>query len=258
MIGKRRRGRMLLMVLVIAGGVAVPLAVTAGTASAPEAERPAEAAAAPMTRTEKKVTAPASRPYGVDVSHHDKGFDWSQKKLSFGIVKATEGVEHKDSTFDRNWAEIQENGLVRGAYHYGRPGNDPVREADHYLKTVTSAGLRSGDLLVLDLETTDGRSKSEVNDWAKRWLERVQQKTGVKPLFYSSWSFAKEYGKGLGLYPLWVAHYGKARGRVAAPTPWKQWAIHQYASTDHDHNVSRLSADGLRQLGYDPSARSSG
>uniref|UniRef100_UPI0038B417CF hypothetical protein n=1 Tax=Actinomadura soli TaxID=2508997 RepID=UPI0038B417CF len=58
----------------------------------------------------------------------------------------------------------------------------------------------------------------------------------------------------MGEYPLWVAHYGRPPGKVTAPSPWKQWAIHQYASTDHDHNVSRLSADQLRQLGYKPSA----
>ncbi|HEU5031806.1 MAG TPA: GH25 family lysozyme [Spirillospora sp.] len=166
-----------------------------------------------------------------------------------------EGTGHDDATFASNWAKIRQNGLVRGAYHYGHPKNAPVREADHFLSAVTSAGLQPGDLLMLDLETTDGRSDHQVNEWAKRWLDRVHQKTGVKAFFYSSWSFAQEHGDGLGGYPLWVAHYGKAPGRVTAPSPWRQWTIHQYASTDHDHNVSRLAADQLRGLGYAPSQR---
>ncbi|MFI0409382.1 glycoside hydrolase family 25 protein [Actinomadura sp. 3N508] len=242
---------------VLAAGVITPLAVTAGTADAPETGTTAGTAAAPVIEKaappEAKAEAPpaaGARPYGVDVSHHDKGFDWSRQKPGFGIAKATEGTAHKDTTFTRNWTQIKQNSLVRGAYHYGRPQNDPVREADHYLRVVTSAGLAKGDLLILDLETTDGRSTREVNDWAKRWLERVEQKTGVKPMFYSSRSFAEEHGKGLGEYPLWVAHYGRSPGKVSAPSPWKQWTIHQYAATDHDHNVSRLSADQLRQLGY--------
>ncbi|NEA29545.1 GH25 family lysozyme [Actinomadura bangladeshensis] len=186
----------------------------------------------------------------MDVSRYDRGFDWSRDDLAFGIAKATEGVRRSDPTFTENWTRIQQNGLVRGAYHYGHPDNDPVREADHYLSAVTRAGLRPGDLLMLDLETTDGRSTRQVNDWAKRWLRHVYEKTGVKPFFYSSWSFAEQHGDGLGEYPLWVAHYGKAAGRVIAPSPWKQWAIHQYASTDHDHNVSSLNAAQLRDLGY--------
>ncbi|OLT37681.1 hypothetical protein BJF79_29245 [Actinomadura sp. CNU-125] len=212
--------------------------------------------AAPSQAASAPAPAPAaSLPYGVDVSNHNRNFDWGGDKLAFGIAKATEGLTFDDKTFADNWAKIRQNGLVRGAYHYGHPKNDPVREADHFLKMVTSTGLQQGDLLVLDLETTDGRSESEVNAWAKRWLQRVEQKTGVKPFFYSSWYFAQEHGEGLGEYPLWVAHYGKEAGRLSAPSPWKQWAIHQYASTDQDHNVSRLGAAQLRRLGYQSAQR---
>lgn len=191
-----------------------------------------------------------AQPYGVDVSNHDQGFDWSADGLSFGIAKASEGTTFTDATFARNWTEIKKNGLVRGAYHFGRPGADPVRQADRFVEVVKKQGLAEGDLLVLDLEVTDGRSAKEVNTWATRWLERVYAATGVKPIFYSSWSFAQTHGDGLGQYPLWVAHYGKAKGELEAPRPWKDWAIHQYASTDHDHNVANLSPQQLRELGY--------
>lgn len=193
-----------------------------------------------------------TKPYGVDVSNHDAGFDWSADGLSFGIAKATEGPAFTDGTFARNWTQIKQNGLVRGAYHFGRPGSDPVRQADRYLDVVKKQGLEKGDLLILDLEVTDGRSVEQVNTWARRWLERVRDATGVKPIFYSSWSFAQTHGEGLGDYPLWVAHYGKDKGEVTAPRPWKSWAIHQYASTDHDHNVAGVSPDQLRGLGYQP------
>ncbi|MFE3451976.1 glycoside hydrolase family 25 protein [Nonomuraea sp. NPDC059194] len=207
------------------------------------------AAAALVWATPAMATA-ETKPYGVDVSNHDQGFDWGADGLSFGIAKASEGTSFADATFARNWAEIKKNGLVRGAYHFGRPGADPVRQADRFLDVVKKQGLDNGDLLILDLEVTDGRSAKEVNAWAKRWLERVRAATGVKPIFYSSWSFAQRHGDGLGDYPLWVAHYGKAKGEVSAPKPWKEWAIHQYASTDHDHNVASLSPMGLRDLGF--------
>ena len=78
-------------------------------------------------------------------------------------------------------------------------------------------GLARGDLLVLDLEVTEGRSTEQVNRWAKRWLSHVRSETGTRPMFYSSWSFAQEHGAGLRQYPLWVAHYGEDRGEVEAP-----------------------------------------
>jgi len=206
-------------------------------------------AAAIMSQTVHAGAAETPRD-GIDVSTYDRGVDWGDGKLGFGIAKATEGNTFDDSTFTDNWAKIRESGLVRGAYHYGHPKNDPVKEADHFLSTVTKAGLQPGDLLILDLETTDGRSEKQVNTWAKSWLGHVYQKTGVKPFFYSSWSFAQENGSGLGDYPLWVAHYGKDAGKVTAPSPWKQWEIHQYEATDHDHNVSRQAPEELRKLGY--------
>ncbi|MQY07691.1 glycoside hydrolase family 25 protein [Actinomadura macrotermitis] len=233
----------LLAAAAIGGGALLNLAAHSEAAGTP----PARSEVAEAAET---VKAPLA--HGVDVSTYDRGFDWGQKGLAFGIAKATEGTARDDATFAGNWAKIRQNGLVRGAYHYGHPKNDPVREADHFLSVVAAAGLQPGDLLMLDLETTDGRSDRQVNDWARRWLEHVKEKTGVKAFFYSSWSFAQQRGAGLGDYPLWVAHYGKAPGRVTPPSPWKQWAIHQYESTDHDHNVSRLTPDQLRQLGYRP------
>ncbi|MER6817468.1 GH25 family lysozyme [Spirillospora sp. NPDC000708] len=247
----------LLAASAIAGGALLHLAAPSDAAPSNAAPPNAVPSGAAASKAAPSQAVEQSRPLpqGVDVSTYDRGVDWGGGRLAFGIAKATEGTGHDDATFPANWAKIRQNGLVRGAYHYGHPKNDPVREADHFLSAVTSAGLQPGDLLMLDLETTDGRSDHQVNAWAKRWLEHVQRKTGVKAFFYSSWSFAQEHGDGLGGYPLWVAHYGKAPGRVTAPSPWKQWTIHQYASTDHDHNVSRLAADRLRGLGYNPSHR---
>ncbi|WP_327085663.1 GH25 family lysozyme [Nonomuraea sp. NBC_01738] len=222
----------------------IPASAMAATQPpAPTSPAPASPAPAPLAKG-------VPLPYGVDVSNHDAGFDWGADGLAFGIAKASEGTGFTDKTFARNWSEIKRNGLVRGAYHFGRPGADPVRQADRFLDTVTKQGLEAGDLLILDLEVTDGRSAKEVNAWAKRWLERVHDVTGVRALFYSSWSFAQTHGDGLGDYPLWVAHYGKEKGEVTAPEPWTSWAIHQYASTDHDHNVARLPKEELRALGY--------
>ncbi|MCP2336056.1 glycoside hydrolase family 25 protein [Actinomadura rupiterrae] len=189
-------------------------------------------------------------PHGIDVSSFDQGIDWRSGDLAFGIAKATEGRTLDDPGFAQNWKELGQYGKVRGAYHYAHPDNDPVQEADHFVRVVQQQGLKDGDLLMLDLEDSDGRSTQAVNAWAKTWLERVTQQTGVKPFFYSSWSFAQQYGAGLGDYPLWVAHYGEDAGQVTPPAPWTSWTLHQYASTDHDHNVSRLSTDQLKALGY--------
>jgi lysozyme len=187
--------------------------------------------------------------YGQDVSNYQPTHDWAASGAKYGIVKATEGTDFRDRAFARHWAEMAKQNMVRGAYHYGHPANDPVAEADFFLSVVNKQPARSGDLLVLDLETTDGKSVAQVNAWAKKWLERVRAKTGITPLFYSGWNFASRYGQGLGQYPLWVAHYSKARGTVMPPAPWKTWTIHQYTDSPVDQNVTSVSLDRLRALG---------
>ncbi|WP_336205201.1 glycoside hydrolase family 25 protein [Nonomuraea sp. LPB2021202275-12-8] len=187
--------------------------------------------------------------YGQDVSNFQPQHNWATSGADFGIVKASEGLTFKDSTFARHWKELDKHNVVRGAYHFGHPSNDPVAEADFFLSAVNSQPAKSGDLLALDLETSDGQSTAHVNAWAKKWLERVQAKTGVKPLFYSGYTFADQYGKGLSEYPLWVAHYGKAKGTVSTPADWKSWTIHQYSDNPVDQNVSALTIDQLRALG---------
>ncbi|WP_327104512.1 glycoside hydrolase family 25 protein [Nonomuraea glycinis] len=187
--------------------------------------------------------------YGQDVSNHQPHHDWNASPAKFGIIKATEGVTFRDRTFARHWQKLDAKGIVRGAYHYGHPGNDPIAEAEHFLSMVNSQPAKPGDLLVLDLETTDGRSVAQVNRWAKTWLAHVKAKTGTTPMFYSGWKFANTYGKGLAEYPLWVAHYSKAKGTVTPPADWKSWAIHQYSDNPVDQNVSPLTPRQLRALG---------
>lgn len=187
--------------------------------------------------------------YGQDVSNYEPTHDWAASDAKYGIVKATEGTSFVDRAFVRHWDEMARLNIVRGVYHYGHPANDPVAEADFFLSVVDKQPAKTGDLLVLDLETTDGKSVAEVNAWARKWLERVKAKTGITPLFYSGWNFASTYGQGLGQYPLWVAHYSKARGAVTPPAPWKTWTIHQYTDSPVDQNVTSVSLDQLRALG---------
>lgn len=186
---------------------------------------------------------------GRDSSNHQPRYDWTGGDVGFGIVKATEGRTFVDHTFPAQWAALADADVVRGAYHFGHPRNDPIAEADFFLSVVDRQPVKKGDLLVLDLETSDGMSDAHVNAWAKQWLERVKERTGTTPLFYANWNFAARYGQGLGDYPLWVAYYNQPKGGIPAPPPWKKWIIHQYAEYPVDQNVTTLSLDELRALG---------
>ncbi|MFC4530678.1 glycoside hydrolase family 25 protein [Sphaerisporangium dianthi] len=224
----------------------VALAASAATATV-VLTGPADAAA--PAAAPAAAHADSVHTYGQDVSSYESDHDWNASPAQFGIIKATEGLTFRDSSFARHWQELAKKGIVRGAYHYGHPGDDPIAEADHFLSVVNAQPGKRGDLLVLDLETADGQSVEHVNTWAKTWLAHVKAKTGITPLFYSGWNFADTYGHGLQAYPLWVAYYGRAQGDVTPPADWKTWTIHQYTDVPIDQNVSSLTPGQLRALG---------
>lgn len=190
--------------------------------------------------------------YGADVSNWQGSYTWPSG-LHFGFAKATEGTTFTDGQFAHNWAQMKSKGLVRGAYHFAHPANDPVVEAEHFLTVVRARGLEPNDLLALDLEANDGRAASAVAAWARTWCIHVQQRTGIRPLVYTFISFARGgYCAGLGGYPLWIAAPSNAAGKPPMPLgPWKTWAIHQYSDSPYDKDISHLSVAELRALGGD-------
>jgi lysozyme len=56
--------------------------------------------------------------HGIDVSHHQGAIDWARVKGSgqaFAFIKATEGVDFRDTRFVENWRRARAEGLATGA-----------------------------------------------------------------------------------------------------------------------------------------------
>jgi lysozyme len=169
---------------------------------------------------------------GIDVSNFQGAFDWAawRGKIAFAFAKATEGVTFRDPDFSRNWAAMKGEGIIRGAYHFAHPADNPGAEAEFFLSVVRAQGLRPGDLLALDLETADGRSIAEVAAWADAWVSAVHAATGASVIVYTDQSMARGgYCAGLGGSPLWLAIHGG--GRVPLPVgPWQLISFEQTGS----------------------------
>lgn len=193
---------------------------------------------------------------GIDVSDHQHDVDWptvaQTGDVEFAIAKATEGLTFDAATFAVNWASIREAGLARGAYHMARPSNNSASdEADHFLSAIEGVGgLYTGDILALDLEDEGVADPHQsLLDWALDWLRRVQERSGVTPLFYSGTWYMNPHGltgsDDLGQYPLWISDYSGVFGDPpAAPAGWNDVVIHQYTSDgNHDGITGRVDLD---------------
>lgn len=153
--------------------------------------------------------------HGIDISHYQGDIDWEKLAydknprfpLHFIFLKATEGGDHGDDTFARNFDQARKHGFIRGAYHYFLPRTDARRQADFFIRTVK---LSQGDLPpVLDVETTGKKSPQELKIAVKTWLDQVEAHYGVKPILYTSYKFKMRYLNDsiFNTYPYWIAHY---------------------------------------------------
>lgn len=173
---------------------------------------------------------------GIDISKWQAGIDLSKIDTDFVICKATEGVGYTDKYCDKLYQQAKKLGKKLGVYHFARPdlGNTATAEADWFVRETK--GYHKEAMLILDWESGDLGNVT----WAKQWLDRVYQKTGVKPVIYMSASVMTSYNWSSVAnadYGLWVANYGSNNGTAQESVfdryPLKHWsfyALWQYTS----------------------------
>lgn len=141
---------------------------------------------------------------GIDISKWQNGINLAKIDFDFMIAKATEGITYVDPCCDKFVQKAKQLGKLWGFYHFARPYNDPIKEADSFIKNTKN--YFNDGIPMLDWEA---ENKWDVS-WAKRWLDRVAQQTGVKPYIYMSESVVNAYNwkpvADAG-YKLWVAKY---------------------------------------------------
>ncbi|MBQ8592784.1 MAG: glycoside hydrolase family 25 protein [Bacteroidaceae bacterium] len=180
-------------------------------------------------KRERELFFHRSRVHGLDVSHHQGRIDWAKLSLAayhdapinFVFMKATEGGDFVDKTFQANFASARECGLVRGAYHFFRPEVSAQLQAQLFMREVR---LEPGDLPpVLDVEVLGKGGREELQQGARVWLTLVEKHYGVKPIIYASSSFRQDYLNDpfFDDYPYWIAHYYVPE--LSYKGVWKFW-----------------------------------
>lgn len=196
--------------------------------------------------------------FGIDISHHQGSINWekvisSNSKdvpISFVYMKATEGGNHKDKRFKKNWDAASEHGFMRGAYHYFTETSSGDAQAANFINNVK---LETGDLPpVVDIEE-EPKDATAFSTELKKLILRLEDHYGVKPIIYS---YSKYIGRYLqdsffDDYKLWIAHY-----EVEEPKVSRGWTIWQYTdkgdipgiNEDVDINIFNGSMPQLKEL----------
>src|SRR5690242_16782569 len=79
---------------------------------------------------------------GIDVSEFQGDIAWNAVKASgivFAIARIDDGF-YMDKKFDQNWPAMKNAGLIRGAYQFFEPGDDPSALADIMIQKMGPLG----------------------------------------------------------------------------------------------------------------------
>jgi lysozyme len=194
---------------------------------------------------------------GIDVSEYQGKIRWSyvdtiedKYPLRYVFIRATVGNDRVDRQFKKNWLGAKENKMIRGAYHYYRPNENSLEQAELFIKTVK---LKKGDLPpVLDIEKLPKEQSIErLKIGLRRWLKAVESHYGVRPIIYSGEKYYDDFLKEeFSDYLFWIANYNFYREEIQ--DEWLFWQFTEKARVpgiDYNVDVNVYNGD-LQQLQY--------
>lgn len=155
----------------------------------------------------------ADKVVGIDVSQYQGAIDWNEVAvvennfpIKFVFIRATVGNNKVDNAFETNWKASRQK-FIRGAYHYYRPNENSLAQAQNFIANVK---LSKGDLPpVLDIEAMPkNQTIDSLKVGLKRWLEKVDAHYHVKPIIYTNEKFYEAFLKEeFSDYRFWIANY---------------------------------------------------
>lgn len=203
---------------------------------------------------------------GIDISAWQAGIDLMKVPCDFVIVKATQGTAYVSESCDEQVQQAISLGKPFGFYHYVG-GDGAQAEADFFIDNC--AGYFGKGIPCIDWESAENAAWGNT-DYLRQLVQRVIDRTGVKPLIYASassfpWDVAHALDCGA-----WVAQYADNNATGYQDSPWNEGAcdcaIRQYSSNGRldgysgslDLDKAYMDADGWARYVGAASARTTG
>lgn len=189
--------------------------------------------------------------YGADISAFQEGFDFraNSGECGFVFIKQTEGLtwpDRDDPNSTRVLREMRSDAqnvhepyIYVGLYHFGRPSPNRtgVEEAQHFIDFVDYLDPNEG--VVLDLETNNGLSGEELEDWALQFVDTIEAQwpglVGNVLLYsYPDFLYNMSTDRLSRRCPLWIAAYGSNNGEENPGSiyldRWETYCFWQFTS----------------------------
>jgi len=192
----------------------------------------------------------------IDISHWQGEMDWDVFMQSdaegciirAGSCNANSGIPYTDYNYEQNMTGVEHATEIIGTYWYWRANHDPIEQADYYADLLKYKKWNLAP--VADVESTGNVNQSTLQSRLKKFVDRLQVRTGYKPIIYSRASFWNPYvgnPSWASGHDLWAARYN---GSLSSPwsdgnyrfATWSEWVFWQY-SADGNGLGSQYGAD---------------
>ena len=169
--------------------------------------------------------------------------DWAtlrKQGANFAYIKATEGGDHVDKAFRRNWDAAANAGIPRGAYHFFywcRPAHE---QSAWFIRNVPK--VKGALPPVLDVEwNADSRNcrkrppRDVVLKKMQVFLDDLEAHYGQRPVIYTAPDFYRDNLRGRFTdYSFWLRSVAAHPSQVY---PDRDWAFWQYSGTGLSQGV---------------------
>lgn len=191
-----------------------------------------------------------SEAHGIDVSHYQGRINWDEvardHRVTYVYLKATEGVNTIDDTYNYNFNECKRVGLKVGSYLFFRPHLSAKSQFDLFKSKVNT---RQQDLLpVIDVEVIRGVSESVMQARLLELCDLFEKEYGKKPIIYTGKNFFNKYIYGnprLQAYKFFIAAYSFIEPDLYGDNDYVMW---QYSATGSVRGI-RGNVDMSRFVG---------
>ncbi|UCI05482.1 glycoside hydrolase family 25 protein [Mesorhizobium sp. B1-1-8] len=180
--------------------------------------------------------------HGVDVSRWQGDINWGKLRAqgaNFAYIKATDGGDHLDPMFMKNWRNADSAGLRRGAYHFFYWCRTAGEQADWFIRNVPKV---EGALPpVIDVEWNGDSScrrrpsRATVQEKMQVFMDKLERHYGQRPIIYTSPDFYRDNLRGaFPDYPFWLRAVAAHPSKVY---PGRKWLFWQYSGSGLSHGV---------------------
>jgi lysozyme len=180
--------------------------------------------------------------HGVDVSRWQGEINWPKLRsqgANFAYIKATDGGDHLDPMFRKNWRAAHEAGLRRGAYHFFYWCRTAGEQADWFIRNVPKV---AGALPpVIDVEWNgESRcrkrpSRAKVLEKMQVFMDKLEAHYGQRPIIYTAPDFYRDnLSDAFPNHPFWLRSVAAHPSKVY---PDRKWVFWQYSGSGLSHGV---------------------